>query len=303
MEQTCKIPINDPLPHIPALKHHTMRFGVYLPNYADPMGDVDFLIELAQTAESAGWDGFFLWDHIAPIHDGPYNLADPFTILGAIAVKTKTIKLATTVTPVSRRRPWKLAREVVTLDHLSRGRVILGIGLGGNEENAFFGETWDLKTRAAMTDEALEILRGLWTGEPFSYEGQHYQLQEVQFLPKPYQDNIPIWIGGFWPYKGPFRRAAKHNGTVPLKVDPIDPLMPDDFSDILDFIKDHKEIGTDFSVAALLAMDEMIEGNPDIVTSYEKAGVTWLIHSMGWWSGGKEAVLDYVRNGPPAINQ
>jgi alkanesulfonate monooxygenase SsuD/methylene tetrahydromethanopterin reductase-like flavin-dependent oxidoreductase (luciferase family) len=191
-----------------------MKFGIYLPNFG-PFGDARVLADLAREAENAGWDGFFIWDHIA---GGNLPIVDPWVALAGIAIATHKIRIGTTVTPLPRRRPWKVAREAVSIDHLSGGRLTLGVGIGlGDSEWAHLGEETDLKKRGAMLDEALSVLTGLWSGEPFSYAGQYYHVEKACFLPKPLQEpRIPIWVGGFWPNKAPFRRAAKWDGVFPL---------------------------------------------------------------------------------------
>ncbi len=191
-----------------------MKFGIYIPNFG-PYGDARALADLARDAENAGWDGFFIWDHVA---GWELPMVDPWVALAAIAVSTHRIRIGTTVTPLPRRRPWKLAREAVSIDHLSKGRLILGVGIGGGKaEWAHLDEQPDLKKRGMMLDEALSVLVGLWSGEPFSYAGQYYHIENAQFLPKPLQQpRIPIWVGGNWPYKAPFRRAAKWDGAFPL---------------------------------------------------------------------------------------
>lgn len=145
-------------------------------------------------------------------------MADPWVALAAVAMRTSRIRIGTTVTPLPRRRPWKLAREATTLDHLSGGRLTLGVGIGGGaDEWERLGEQPSLRERGAMLDEALEVLRGLWSGEPFSFDGRFYHVRDAHFLPRPLQQpGIPVWVGGFWPNKAPFRRAARWDGVFPL---------------------------------------------------------------------------------------
>jgi alkanesulfonate monooxygenase SsuD/methylene tetrahydromethanopterin reductase-like flavin-dependent oxidoreductase (luciferase family) len=146
-----------------------MRFGIFIPPFG-PCADVATLASLASEAEEAGWDGFFLWDDVTI--NIPIPVADPWVALSAITLRTRTLRLGALVTPLPRRRPWKVARETVTLDHLSQGRLIVGVGLGGDPaEFDDLGEEADLKVRAAMLGEGLDILTGLWSGEPFQYEG------------------------------------------------------------------------------------------------------------------------------------
>jgi alkanesulfonate monooxygenase SsuD/methylene tetrahydromethanopterin reductase-like flavin-dependent oxidoreductase (luciferase family) len=191
-----------------------MKCGIYLPNFG-PFGDAQVLASLAQDAERCGWDGFFIWDHITGMG---LPMVDTWVALAAIALNTHRIRIGTTVTPLPRRRPWKLARETVSIDRISGGRLTLGVGIGGEKwEWDDLGEQTDLKIRGEMLDEGLSILTGLWTGEPFQFDGHYYHIKETQFLPKPVQSpRIPIWVGGLWPNKAPFRRAAHWDGVFPL---------------------------------------------------------------------------------------
>ena len=195
------------------------KTALYLPNHG-PFGDARTIADLARDAESAGWDGFFLWDHIADRDEDGNSLphTDPWLALAAAAMQTKSIMLGTTVTPLPRRRPHKLARETVTLDRLSGGRLILGVGIGGGPlEWDHMGEETDLRSRGRMLDEGLEILAGLWSGEPFQFDGEHYHIEGAQFLPPSFQQpRIPVWVGGVWPNRRPFRRMARWDGMFPL---------------------------------------------------------------------------------------
>ena len=199
-----------------------MRYELGIPTTC-PGGDFRALVELAVLAEEAGWDAIFLEDYITHWYAKDAPTCDPWVLLSAIAQHTTRVRLGMSVTPLSRRRPWKVAREAVTLDHLSNGRFVLGVGLGDVREPGFtqVGEVVDARQRAHMLDEALDILVGLWSGEPFSYSGEHYQVKELTFLPKPVQQpRIPIWIGASLPHKGPVRRAARWDGIMPYKYTP-----------------------------------------------------------------------------------
>ena len=161
-----------------------MRYGMTLPPFG-AFADPRYLIDLAQAAEAAGWDAFFLWDTV--IHDEHgYAIAEPWSALAAIAAVTKRLRLGVMLTPLPRRRPWQVARQVLTLDHLSNGRVIFGAGLGGAlHDFDRFGEETDAKVRGAKLDEGLQIVRGLWSGERTSFVGKHYTLAPVQFARHP----------------------------------------------------------------------------------------------------------------------
>ena len=127
-----------------------MHFAINTPNF-DLYSDARLLAELAHEAEEAGWDGFFVWDHIGAGPEWPAPIADPWVALVAMAMTTRRIKIGPIVTPLPRRRPWKVAREAVTLDHLSQGRLILGVGIGSDQGREFscFGEATDDKLHAS----------------------------------------------------------------------------------------------------------------------------------------------------------
>ena len=128
-----------------------MHFGLYVPPFGE-YADARVLASLAHEAETIGWEGFFLWDHV--FTDWPERIVDPWVALTAVSLTTEKIRLGTLVTPLPRRRPWKLARETVSVDHVSNGRLTLGVGLGVNiEEFDYLGEPSDLKVRAGMLDE------------------------------------------------------------------------------------------------------------------------------------------------------
>jgi alkanesulfonate monooxygenase SsuD/methylene tetrahydromethanopterin reductase-like flavin-dependent oxidoreductase (luciferase family) len=211
-----------------------VNYAVSLPTGGE-CGDPRFLVELAELAEASGWDGLFLEDYVC-YHGKPRNpTCDTWVALAAIAVRTETIRLGATVTPLARRRPWNVAREAAGIDQLSGGRMVLGVGLGDTgagvgADASFtrFGEETNDRRRAEMLDEGLEIIAGLWTGEPFSFRGKHFTVDDVTFVPKPVQQpRVPIWIGGGYPNPGPTRRAARWDGSCLYKHGGGD-LTPDD---------------------------------------------------------------------------
>jgi alkanesulfonate monooxygenase SsuD/methylene tetrahydromethanopterin reductase-like flavin-dependent oxidoreductase (luciferase family) len=193
-----------------------MKYGILLP-LSGIDGSLERLVEYAHIAEEEGWDGVFLEDYSVYGVRGGVTY-DPWLALTAIALRTKRVRLGIMVTPLPSRLPWQVAREAITLDHLSHGRVILGVGLG-DPQDRHFGEIEEVKQRAQMLDEGLEILVGLMSGQPFRYEGQQYQVQEVTFGQRPVQrPRIPIWVGGLWSRKAPARRAARWDGFCPAKA-------------------------------------------------------------------------------------
>src|SRR5690348_11034889 len=188
-----------------------MQYGFIIPG-----GDLQTILDTAVEVEAAGWDAVFYWDGIYIASAG--LMYDPWVVLAGIADRTERVRIGAMLTPVSRRRPWKLARETVTLDHLSGGRLILPVGLGALDDGGFgkVGEPTDRKTRAELLDESLAILTGLWSGEPFHYDGKHYHLDEMTFLPKPVQaPRIPIWVVGMWPSERSMARALRYDGLLP----------------------------------------------------------------------------------------
>ena len=175
------------------------------------------LADFAATAENAGWDAVFVEDYIVYQNRQDLPAYDPWVALAAMAAATSRIRLGTMVTPLARRRPWKLARETVTLDHLSNGRLTLCVGVGDPLDFTYaaFAEETDVRARAAIVDEALEVLTGMWSGQRTTHHGHHFQVSEITCLPRPVQQpRIPIWIGGAYPNSGPLRRAARWDGAV-----------------------------------------------------------------------------------------
>ena len=220
-----------------------MKYAINIPNYGE-FSDPNFIKKFASDVEKSGWDGLFIWDHIQlyPEYLRGTPFIDPWAALNIIAMNTSNIKLGSFVTPLSRRRPWQVSRQIVSLDHLSEGRAMLGVGLGTPVEFEFgaFGEATDDKTRAELLDESLEIILKLWTGEAIDHTGKHYHLTDVQILPKPYKGHIPIFIAGQWPNKRPMRRAANYDGVVPISNNWPEKLSPNDIGDILSYISKYR---------------------------------------------------------------
>src|SRR5919112_3690776 len=201
-----------------------MRSGLFLPLF-DALADPAVVARVAREAEEAGWDGFFLWDHIRwrePVR----AVGDTQVTLAAIATATERIRFGPMVTPLARRRPAKVARETAALDLLSGGRLTLGVGLGSDRfasEFSITGEELDDRRRARMLDESLEILAAAWSGEPVRHRGEHYTVDGMSFLPRPVQrPAIPVWVAGFYGKPRPMRRAARYQGFFPIELDHAD---------------------------------------------------------------------------------
>jgi len=279
-----------------------MKYGIYTPNFGAEISP-RAMAELARDAERAGWDGFFLWDHILYSKSQRIPLLDPWVTLAAMAMTTKRIRIGTTVTPVARRHPWKLARETATLDHLSGGRLILSVGLGypPDAEFANFGEDPDAKVRAKKLDEGLDILVGLWRGKFFSYEGKYYRVGKSVFLPAALQSpRIPVWVGGIWPSKAPFRRAARWDGVFPLKAG--GPMRKKDLVEIRDYIQAHRTVRGpfDFVLAGNTPGSDSAKARK-IISPFVDAGLTWWLESLFGRRNSVEAMRVRIRQGPPKL--
>jgi alkanesulfonate monooxygenase SsuD/methylene tetrahydromethanopterin reductase-like flavin-dependent oxidoreductase (luciferase family) len=254
-----------------------MHYALTLPN-----GGIDakLLVEFARLAEEAGWEGVFLEDYIVWQGHMDVPTYDPWVLLGAMAMVTKRLLLGTMVTPLARRRPWKVAREAVTLDHISGGRVILGVGLGDTDWDSVtfshFGEITDPRKRAKRLDESLDIVAGLWTGEPFSYQGEYYKIKETTLLPKPVQTpRIPIWVGGAYPFKGPMCRAARWDGACPYKFK-THYMTPEDIRTYKAFIDENRASQGPFDIChGGNPRREDWEEEKDYIRSLAEAGMTW----------------------------
>lgn len=198
-----------------------MRYGLFLPPFGE-LAEPAVLVAVARAAERSGWDGMFLWDHV--MYRPPADAAaDPWIALAAIASATERVRIGAMVTPLARRRPWIVARQAVTLDRLSGGRLTLGAGLGldrSGRELSAFGEELDDRRRAAMLDEALGLIDALCRGGRVLHHGVHYRADDVRFLPTPVQSpRIPVWIAGRHPNRPPMRRAARWDGMFAIDMD------------------------------------------------------------------------------------
>lgn len=286
-----------------------MRFSINIPNFGD-FADARTVAAVASAAEQAGWDGLFVWDHIMRrSHHRPYG--DPWMLLTAAAVATSQIRLGTLVTPVPRRRPQQLARQVATLDSLSRGRVIFGAGLGGPIEDEYgsFGEPTDPVVLAERLDEGLDLLQRYWSGEPVDHDGRHYQARDVTLLPASMQrPRPPVWIGGFWPNRRLMRRAARWDGAVPLFDDARHGHVPpvDQVRDLVTYVHQHRDDrhGRPFEIV----LGGVSPGDPaksrDLIGPLVDAGATWWDERQLQRSDEIDQlapVLSRIERGPPTL--
>ncbi|MBW0270090.1 hypothetical protein ATM97_03015 [Nocardia sp. MH4] len=262
-----------------------LRHGVYLPPFGE-LADPRVLAELAAEAESAGFDGVFLWDHVARPKEPGLAVGDAWIGLAAIAAATSRVVLGPRVTPLSRRRPQDLARETVALDLLSGGRLALGVGLGSEATGEFsrLGEVAAPRDRARRLDEALTVLTALWSGEAVHHDGPAYRVDGLRFLPRPVQrPRIPIWVAAQSVKQAPLRRAARFDGLCPEA-------SPDQLVEMLRIIAEHRGDLSGFEVVIAAADDRERE-------AYVRAGATWWLTALPMICSRADA-LAAVRRGP-----
>lgn len=273
-----------------------MRYGFILPG-----GSARVVAESARAAEAAGWDGFFIADCVWSV--------DPWVSLAAAAMVTERIRLGTMLTPISRRRPWTLASLTATLDDLSGGRVILAAGLGALDTGfAEFGEVTDRKTRAELMDEGLEIITGLWRGQPFNFDGKHYHVRETTFSPPPapiQQPRIPVWMVGAWPRPKSMDRVARWDGLLPDKLGPTgerESVGPDDIRAMATYLAERRP--EDATPIDIIVEGETPDGNlaaaRTTVQPMRDAGATWWLESR-WGDGRDDEAQERLRQGPPRL--
>ncbi len=289
-----------------------MRFSINIPNFGD-FADAKAVAAVAEAAEQAGWDALFIWDHV--VHSKRERqgqpFGDPWMLLTAAALATSRLRLGTLVTPVARRRPEQLARQVATLDSLSGGRVIFGAGLGGPVEDEFgsFGEPTDPVVLAERLDEGLDLLQRYWSGEPVNHHGPHYEVRDVTLLPPSVQQpRPPVWIGGYWPHRRPIRRAAHWDGVVPLFTTAKHGHAPalDEVRDLVAYVHQQREVQLDGPFDIVLGGAS--PGDPaqarDLIAPFAEAGATWWderqvqteddLHRLA-------PVLRRINEGPPTL--
>jgi alkanesulfonate monooxygenase SsuD/methylene tetrahydromethanopterin reductase-like flavin-dependent oxidoreductase (luciferase family) len=287
----------------------SMRCSVNIPNLGD-FADPRVAGEVARLAEDAGWDGLFVWDHLIGYNqDLVGEFAATNILLAAAALATSRIRLGAQVTPVPRRRPRQLAREIATLDRLSGGRMILGVGLGDPVANEYgrFGEPTDVKVLAALLDEGLEAITLLWSGEPVTFHGRYVTIDDVIMRPTPLQrPRVPIWVGGHWPRKAPARRAARWDGAV-LTTGPWEqPPDPDVIAEMRADIQARRDEAGLGDAPFELVVGGSTPGDTattrDIVGPLAAAGASWWDERFPFDSLGRfDAVRTRVEQGPPAL--
>ena len=277
-----------------------MRYAVGLPNIGG-YGDPGLLVELAVSAEDAGWDGVFLWEHLL-YREPDWPVANPVVVAAAIAARTRRIRFGIMVNAVARRHPGQLAAEAATLDVLSGGRLVFGAGLGSYpDEWTRFGADADQRLRAERLDEGLAAVTALWSGQPATLHGSHVRVDGVRMPLTPVQrPRIPIWCGGRWPAKRPFRRAARWDGVMPTHRDYGlgETMPPDELAAVVKYVREHRDPGAGPFDVVLEGRSEP-GGGAGVVAPYADAGLTWWIEALGWWRGGLDVVRKRIAAGPP----
>jgi alkanesulfonate monooxygenase SsuD/methylene tetrahydromethanopterin reductase-like flavin-dependent oxidoreductase (luciferase family) len=262
----------------------SMRFGFVI-----PWADAQEVGDLAAAAEDAGWDGIFVWEPVWGV--------DAWIALGLAAARTTRIRLGTMLTPPSRRRPWELASQVATVDRISAGRVTLSVGLGAIDTGfETFGEECDRRTRAELMDECLDVVCGLWAGQPFGYDGDHYRVRPTDFPTIGHtvqSPRVPIWCVAALGRPKSMRRAHRWDGIIPQVIEPGEVRQPD----LSELAALRDELDRD-------DVDIVVEGSATdhSPAAYAEAGATWWIESM-WDAVGEHspvaAAYDRLMLGPP----
>jgi alkanesulfonate monooxygenase SsuD/methylene tetrahydromethanopterin reductase-like flavin-dependent oxidoreductase (luciferase family) len=267
-----------------------VRHALFVPLFGE-LSDPIAVADLAARAEAKGWDGFFVWDHL--LYREPVELiADPWVALAAVACATERLVLGPMVTPLARRRPQKLARETVTLDHLSRGRLVLGVGLGGDAggELRAFGEELDASARARMLDEGLELLARMWSGDRVEHTGPRFRADGVVMRPPAVQrPRIPVWVASVWPHRKPLRRVARWDGWFPINLD-----APEQLAEAAAEVASIRD-------GSALPLDVAVQGLPGVDPwPWQQAGATWWLVRFEPWSPTVAEVGEVLDEGPPA---
>jgi alkanesulfonate monooxygenase SsuD/methylene tetrahydromethanopterin reductase-like flavin-dependent oxidoreductase (luciferase family) len=285
-----------------------MRFSVSIPNFGE-FADPEAVAVLAQAVEHAGWDALFVWDHVVHEKRLVREIADPWILLTAAAMVTSRIRLGTMITPVARRRPQKLAREVTTLDRLTGGRMVLGAGLGDpvDDEYGAFGESTSRKVLATRLDEGLDVLDRLWSGDRTTYEGTYVTVRDVMFRPTPVQrPRVPVWIGGRWPNKAPMRRAARWDGAVPMMTGAWqgEPPLLDEVQALSTFLlRARADIGRADEPFDIVLGGSSPDGAWPLLDELAELGVTWWDERMpfGELLDRADPIRRRIDQGPPQL--
>jgi alkanesulfonate monooxygenase SsuD/methylene tetrahydromethanopterin reductase-like flavin-dependent oxidoreductase (luciferase family) len=280
-----------------------IRYALTIPNVG-MFADARLLSDMAVRAEAAGWDGCFVWDHLL-YHHADWPVVDPWVAVTAAAVRTERVRIGVLLAALARYRPWRLAKTVATLDQLSGGRVVFGAGLGSiPAEYGAFGEPSDARDRADRLDEALELVDRFWRGEEVHHAGRHFEVDVPELRPRPVQEpRIPIWIGGRWPARRPFQRAARWDGVMPTHADyPNGTTLPaKELAEIVDYVRSHRTSAGPLDIVTEGETPPNPAAAAERIRPYRDMGVTWWVEKLGWWRGDLDAALQRIDAGPPTL--
>jgi alkanesulfonate monooxygenase SsuD/methylene tetrahydromethanopterin reductase-like flavin-dependent oxidoreductase (luciferase family) len=250
-----------------------MKHLLYLPPFGE-LADPRLLADLAAEAEAAGWDGVFLWDHVLRRSEEAVDIVDPWVSLAAMAMTTSTIRVGPLVTPLTRRRPIKVAREIATLDLLSQGRLTVGFGLGVDTggELSRFGEEVDPRIRADRLDESLGLLDDWLSRGHSDRKGTYFSADDVIFgTPTVQRPRPPFWFAVRGTALRPARRAARFEGIFPIEMD-LDGLQR-----VLEVVGAERGSLDGFDV---VVSNNPESGTPATMDQLQAAGVTWIAYHL-----------------------
>lgn len=280
-----------------------MRYAVDIAPLGDELADPATIVRLARAAEASGWDGLSIWDTTGVSMGAA--APDPFVALAAVASATERLRLITSVVALPRRRPQLVAQAAATLDRLSGGRLVLGVGGGGDPADfEAFGESWDRAERLAKLDEALELVDAFLRGQTVSHEGPAFRVAGASIGPRPVQQpRPPIWFGGM--RSAALRRAAALDGWIAIAVaedgSRIE-LLPAAFAQLVARVEAERVAvgrpGEPFDIAVLAYSDPGHSG-ADLVRGYREAGATWWLESLSAMRGSIAELLARIAAGPP----
>ena len=277
-----------------------MKFGV-----VTSFGTVHDYVAMARDAEATGWDGVFAWDDISVERGGVF---DPWVVLGAMAAVTERVTLGAMVFSIARRRPWKVARETITVDNLSNGRFVLPVGLGGTWDGGYSrvsSEDPSRRVRAEKLDECLDILELAWSGETVSYQGTHYWMRDLQFDLPVQRPRIPVWPVGAWPHPRSLRRCARWDGIIVSDksgASDDEQATPQVVAGVAAWMAEHRQSSGPFEIV----VDGLTSGidhaaDRAMLAPMAEAGATWFIESRWESDQSADTVRERIRRGPPRL--
>jgi alkanesulfonate monooxygenase SsuD/methylene tetrahydromethanopterin reductase-like flavin-dependent oxidoreductase (luciferase family) len=277
-----------------------MRYAIDVAPLGE-LADPRAIVGLAVAAEAAGWDGLSTWDVLGVTM--AVEAADPFVVLAAVAEATDQLRLITSVIVLPRRRPQLVAQAAATLDRLSAGRLVLGIGAGADPGDfVAFGEPFEAPQRIRRMDEAAVMVDALLRGRRLATTADGDVVKDVAVGLRPVQrPRPPIWLGGMRP--GAIRRAARWDGWIAIAVSEDGSrmeLQPDSFGEMVQRLHGERAVlgrADERLEVALLGISEPAEA--ELVATYEDVGATWWLESLSPLRGSFEQLLGRVQAGPP----